>query len=288
MTVSQISTATLFEEAAKRWVRSDQDRTAIWRMPGESQEKIYLLVHGFRGDHHGLAAIAAGLEKYPVLIPDLPGYGKSESIASHDVEGYGLWLKNLIDTQDAEVILLGHSFGTLVCSAAIAAGAKVERLILVAPISTKSLTQKDLANKLARWFYRVTQKLGRLGEALQRSTLVVQAMSTVMATSKQSKLRRFIHSQHHKYFSNFESDKVIQEGFWSAANSSVLDFAKKLNLPTLVIAGEVDPIAPLAGQVELSKELSNCRLEVISGVGHLLHYEAPIQVAAFAEEFAAS
>lgn len=288
MTVSQISTATLFEEAAKRWVRSDQDRTAIWRMPGENQEKIYLLVHGFRGDHHGLAAIAAGLEKYPVLIPDLPGYGKSESIASHDVEGYGLWLKNLIDTQDAEVILLGHSFGTLVCSAAIAAGAKVEKLILVAPISTKSLTQKDLANKLARWFYRVTQKLGSLGEALQRSTLVVQAMSTVMATSKQSKLRRFIHSQHHKYFSNFESDKVIQEGFWSAANSSVLDFAKKLNLPTLVIAGEVDPIAQLAGQVELSKELSNCRLEVISGVGHLLHYEAPIQVAAFAEEFAAS
>lgn len=286
--VSQISTATLFEAAGHRWSRSDQGNTAIWTLPGESQAKVYFLIHGFRGDHHGLAAIAAGLKKYPVLIPDLPGYGKSGELETHDVASYGIWLKELIEKQKSPVVLLGHSFGTLVCAAAIASGAKVEKLILVAPISTKSIGQQDIANKAARWFYRVTEKLGNLGEMLQRSALVVQVMSTVMATTKQSKLRKFIHTQHHKYFSNFRNEKVVQEGFWSAASTSVRDFAKDISVPTLIIAGERDLIAPLAGQVELSKELVNCELEVIPTIGHLLHYEAPEQVAKLTEEFEAS
>jgi len=51
-----------------------------------------VMIHGYRGNHHGLEAIAAGLTRYRVLIPDLPGFGESEPLAAeHSVENYAIW-----------------------------------------------------------------------------------------------------------------------------------------------------------------------------------------------------
>lgn len=283
--VSEISTLDLFEKANQAWIRRDRGSTAVWELPGTNSKQALILVHGFRGDHHGLAAIAAGLEDKHVLIPDLPGYGKTPELQKHDVESYGKWLLEFIQSQHKPVVLMGHSFGTLVCASAIAQGANIEKLVLVAPISTKSEVQKDLANRIARIFYRITASLGAFGSMLQRSSLVVQLMSSAMATAKDKRLRRWIHKQHHSYFSNYSSDAVVEQGFWSAARSSVSDFADKFRIPVLIIAGEIDPIAPLSGQHELCSKIENVKMEVIPNIGHLLHYEAPVQVAKLMEEF---
>jgi pimeloyl-ACP methyl ester carboxylesterase len=32
------------------------------------------MIHGFRGDHHGLQLFADALPEYRVIIPDLPGF----------------------------------------------------------------------------------------------------------------------------------------------------------------------------------------------------------------------
>jgi pimeloyl-ACP methyl ester carboxylesterase len=43
----------------------------------------------------------------------------------------------------------------------------------------------------------------------------------------------------------------------------------------LLIAGERDEVAPLAGQFALLEAFPDARLDVIPGVGHLIHYETP-------------
>lgn len=274
--------------AASKWSRINLGKTAVWNIPGDSSEKVFLLIHGFRGDHHGLAAIAAGLRGFEVLIPDLPGYGKSEALEISNLESYSLWLRDLVEQIGKPVHLVGHSFGTLICTRALAEGLNVLSLTLIAPISTRSKEQRDLGNIVARVFYRVCKGLGGLGSSLMRSTLVVQIMSIAMATSKNRTLRSWIHGQHQSYFSNYANDEVVETGFWSAASTSVRDFSTAITVPTLIIAGEIDLIAPLDGQRQLHAEVENSRLEVVANIGHLLHYEAPAKVAELVNSFTQS
>ncbi len=288
MPAIETSPQRLFESAVENWKRLDIGGTATWRIPGESDDMVYLMIHGFRGDHHGLAAIAAGLKSFEVIIPDLPGYGKSPALPSSDLDSYAKWLIDLTEQIQRPVVLIGHSFGTLVCSQAIDMGLRVERLCLIAPISTRSLEQKDLGNSVARVFYKFTKRLGGFGSFLMRSSLVVQIMSIAMATTSDRRLRAWIHNQHQSHFSNYENDEVVETGFWSAAKSSVRDFARKIQVPTLLIAGDRDLIAPLEGQLHLDADLENSKLEIVPGIGHLLHYEAPARVAELIENFTKS
>ena len=40
-----------------------------------SSHRPILFIHGFRGDHHGMALIAHNLRTHEALVPDLPGFG---------------------------------------------------------------------------------------------------------------------------------------------------------------------------------------------------------------------
>ncbi|HET8795427.1 MAG TPA: alpha/beta fold hydrolase, partial [Arthrobacter sp.] len=49
-----------------------------------------VMLHGFRGDHHGLLKIVELLPQARVIVPDLPGFGESAPLAAggHNVPGY--------------------------------------------------------------------------------------------------------------------------------------------------------------------------------------------------------
>ncbi len=275
----------LADLAAKRGYRKDIGSTAVWHYPAQDSKGKLLFIHGFRGDHHGLSASAGALIDYDVLIPDLPGYGKTPELQSHDLDSYGNWLRGLVSEIGPEVVVLGHSFGSLVVAKAVSQGLVAKSIVLQNPITTRSNQQKDLANRLARGFYALAIALGRLGSAFLRSWLVVRVMSVAMATSKSPKLRGWIHSQHHKHFSTYRSDRVAHEGFAAASSSSVLDFASSFTLPTLLIAGEKDLIAPLANQIKLQGMIPGAKLEIMAGVGHLTHYESAVEVASAIDKF---
>jgi pimeloyl-ACP methyl ester carboxylesterase len=275
----------LAELAAKRGYREDIGATAVWHYPGQNSKGTLLFIHGFRGDHHGLSASAGAMVDYDVLIPDLPGYGKTAELESHDLESYGRWLLGLVSKIGPDVVVLGHSFGSLVVSQAVSQGLVAKAIVLQNPITTRSDQQKDFANRLARGFYAFAIAMGKLGSAFLRSWLVVQVMSVAMTTSKSAKLRGWIHGQHQRHFSTYRSDRVAHEGFAAASSSSVLDFASAFKLPTLLIAGEKDLIAPLANQSKLQSMIPGAKLEIMDGVGHLTHYESAAEVAAAIDKF---
>jgi pimeloyl-ACP methyl ester carboxylesterase len=53
--------------------------TAYWTYPA-SGDRIgrIVFIHGYRGNHHGLEAIAGGLPNFEIVIPDLPGFGNQQ------------------------------------------------------------------------------------------------------------------------------------------------------------------------------------------------------------------
>lgn len=62
-------------------------------------------------------------------------------------------------------------------------------------------------------------------------------------------------------------------------SSSVADYSHDIHAPVLLIASDVDDVTPLSAQVTLQPMFDLATLVVLTGVGHLIHYERPIEAA---------
>ena len=254
--------------------------------------RTILVIHGFRGDHHGLLRVADQLQDMRIIMPDLPAFGSSEPFhtGEHTVERYGRVISGFMSALGLgqDTVLLGHSFGSIIAShfAASNPGA-VRPLILINPIAAPALEgPKGVMTKLAVFYYQVSAKLPKaMGLAVLRNPAIVRLMSITMAKTKDKDLRRFIHGQHHAYFSAFADRKSLLESFKASVSGTVADVADNLRLPVLLIAGEKDEIATLPTQYKLMERLPDATLEVIPGVGHLIHYETPVPAAAAIRTF---
>jgi pimeloyl-ACP methyl ester carboxylesterase len=109
----------------------------------------------------------------------------------------------------------------------------VRPLILVNPIAAPALEgPKGLMTRLAVLYYRLSARLPRpLGLALLRSPLIVRVMSMAMAKTKDRDLLRFIHGQHHAYFSAFANRDSLLESFTASVSSNVAEVAPSSPCP---------------------------------------------------------
>lgn len=254
--------------------------------------RTILVIHGFRGDHHGLLRVADQLPEMRIIMPDLPAFGSSDPFIDdqHTVERYGRFITSFMAALDLgpKTVLLGHSFGSIVASHFAATHPHaVYPLILINPIAAPALEgPKGIMTKLAVLYYQASAKLPRrVGLAVLRNRAIVRVMSITMAKTKDKALRRFIHGQHDAYFSAFADRKSLLESFKASVSGNVAEVAEQLTLPVLLVAGEKDEIATLPNQHKLMERLPDATLEVIPGVGHLIHYETPVPAAAAIRTF---
>jgi len=253
-------------------------------------KKTIILIHGFRGTHHGLALIAHNLSDYHVIIPDLPGFAHGDTLDDYSLDSYVTWMKNFIKKQKLTEppVLLGHSFGSIITAAYAAKFPHtIESLILVNPIGAPALEgPRAVLSKLATFYYWVGKQLPHaFAKRWLASNAIVMVMSVTMAKTKDKTLRAFIHNQHKKYFSLFHTPTSLAESFDTSIHHNVREVAAMIHVPTLLIAGELDDITPLEKQKELVTLFPNAQLVVIDNVGHLTHYETPDQVATIIYDF---
>lgn len=276
-------------------VRLTDYTVAYWSyepVDATAQTRTILVIHGFRGDHHGLLRVADLLPEMRVIMPDLPGFGASTAFGTggHSVAHYGEFVAEFMAALDlgTDTVLLGHSFGSIIAAHFVAThpGA-VSPLILINPIAAPALEgPKGIMTKLAVLYYRLAAKLPRrLGLGLLRNSLIVRVMSETMAKTKDPDLRTYIHGQHHSFFSAFADRDSLLESFTASVSGNVTEVAHQLSLPVLLIAGEKDEIAALPDQHRLVARLPDGHLDVIPGVGHLIHYETPEPAARFIRSF---
>lgn len=270
-------------------------RTAIWQRPAQKRGgQTIVMIHGFRGTHHGLLGVAKHISgEYALVIPDLPGFGESEPLKNHSLEQYVEWLNECIASLGLSKppILLGHSFGSIITSAYAAKyPATIQKLILVNPIGAPALEgPKAVMSRLALAYYQAGKYLpGKVAHAWLSAQPIVMIMSITMAKTKDKQLRRFIHAQHKQYFSLFSTPSSVLEAFSTSIRHNVGQVASELTMPTLLIAGEKDDITPVARQQAITTRMPHAKLHVIDNVGHLTHYETPQTVAKLVTEFLAS
>ena len=265
--------------------------TAYWSYGPADAATTIIAVHGFRGDHHGLEPVVAHLPGVRVISPDLPGFGASPALPgrAHDLDSYAEWLRAFALQVDpaGEAVILGHSFGSIVASAAVAAGLPTPRLILVNPIGAPALEgPRGVLTRLAVFYYWAGARLPRrLGEAVLRSRVIVRVMSASMAKTRDKELLRFVHEQHDTYFSRFADRDVLRHAFRASVSHDVSEFAHRISQPTLLVAAERDDITPIEKERALALRFADAVLVEIPRVGHLIHYETPDAAARAIAEF---
>lgn len=253
----------------------------VWFSYGDASLPPLVLVHGFRGDHHGLESIAAHLPTYRVVIPDVPGFGASGAPDDASIDGYAAWLRAFVALAAPAAPVLGHSFGSIVVAAAAATGLETSRIVLVNPIAQPALEGSQRLGSLATLaYYRVAARLPqRAGQALLSSPVIVRGMSIVMAKSRERAMRRWIHDQHDRYFSAFASRESVLGAFETSISANVGQYAADIHQPVLLIAADRDDVTPLAAQHALRSRFPDAQIAVLHDVGHLVHYEQPDQAA---------
>lgn len=268
------------------------------------------MVHGFRGDHHGLALLSDCLPDTEIYLPELPGFGHSPAFpdAEHTVDHYATAVLSavqalgLVPTADrvedphGRPVLLGHSFGSVVAShLAAQKPGRWSELVLINPICEPALSADGSAAervlaRLAQGYYATAAALPEpLGMALLSSPVVVWFTGTVMAKTEDRHTLAYLHDQHQSYFSAFDHRRVLVEAYRSSITGTVLDVADRLTLPVLLIAGAQDELGSVAGQERLARRIgtaSPCvHLEMFEGVGHLIHYERAPEAATVVRRF---
>jgi pimeloyl-ACP methyl ester carboxylesterase len=187
-------------------------------------------------------------------------------------------------------IILGHSFGSIVTSAAVAGGLATPALILVNPIAAPALQgPKAFISWLTAFYYRLGAALpNRIGYALLGSPLITRFVTVQMAITRDPALRKWIHYQHTTYFSRFSDRDTLSRAFRASTVHWVAEYAPSVSVPTLLIAAENDQITKVADEQALADSMSDAELHVIGNVGHLIHYEKPAEAAAMIEAFLAA
>lgn len=260
-------------------------QTRYWDYGPADAATTVVMVHGYRGDHHGLEPVVAQLEGLRIISPDLPGFGDSTPLTgyAHDIAGYTAWLTAFVDALGLArpPVILGHSFGSIVVSSAVAGGLAVDRVVLVNPIAAPALEGPNgFMSRLTLLYYRAGRALPeKIGASLLSNWLVVRFMSVFLAQSKDPELRRWVHDQHHTYFSSYANRDTVVEGFEASISSDVSMFASRISQPTLLIGADNDPITTVAAQRTLETLFPDARLVILEGVGHLVHYEKPREAA---------
>ena len=227
-----------------------------------------VLVHGYRGDHHGLEPVIAQLPGIRFISPDLPGFGASTPLteAPHSIAGYARWLTAFARALElpALAVILGHSFGSIVTSPRGRGRACRRRaLILVNPISA------DPRSAAGRVHHRADPRLlrrrrGALPDRARHAAarqLADRAVHEHVRWSRPTTRRCAAGSTRSTTATSTASrdPRTVAEGFdASLSTAGRRGGAAACTMPVLLIAGEDDRIAPLAGQQRTRRAVPGC------------------------------
>ena len=215
--------------------------------PPEGRPAV-VLVHGLVVSSRYMVPAAERLAAhYRVYVPDLPGFGKSDrpprALSVAELSGaLDAWAR---EVGLGRVALVGNSVGCqIIADLAVRHPGRVERAVLQGP------TMDPRARAVLR-------QLGRLLLDAPReplSLLPIELLDYLSAGTGRA-----------------------WRTFRYALEDRIEDKLPRVQMPTLVVRGERDPIVPQRWAEEAARLLPEGRLVVIPGAAHTANYGAPSQ-----------
>lgn len=252
-----------------------------------------LLIHGMAGSSATWQAIIPQLsKKYRVIAPDLLGHGESaKPRGDYSLGSFAAWLRDLLDELEVDrATVIGQSLGggiamqfayqhrdycervALIGSGGLGPDLSPVLRILSAPGAEFVLPivapqpVLNVGNKLRSW-------LSAAGIQAPRAGQMWQAYSSLSDAQTRQAFLRTLRS-------------VVD--YRGQAVSALNKLHLTAGMPTVLIWGDRDKIIPVSHAYAAHDALTGSRLEVLEGVGHYPHVEAPTVVVDILEDFIAS
>jgi pimeloyl-ACP methyl ester carboxylesterase len=225
-----------------------------------------VLLHGAGFDHSTWALHSRWFAHhgFAVLVPDLPGHGRSAGPALESIAEMADWTIALLDAAGAKPAhLIGHSMGSLIAlDAAARHPDRIGALSLIGTAATMSvgpdLLEAAKANDQAAIDMVSIWGLGfnaELGGSL--------APGLWMHGAAQATLKRCPPGV---LFSDLAACNGYQDSLASAG---------KIKVPTALILGEKDMMTPAKAGKALAAAIPQARIIVLPGAGHMIMIERP-------------
>lgn len=234
-----------------------------------------VLLHGW-GLHGGVFdGVADELsQNHELHIVDLPGHGRSELKGEFTLKNIAAQIAEQVPT---DASWLGWSLGGMVAVTAALHHA-MKRLIIVA--SNPRFTADD------NWQGMQSEVLEQFANALQqdyKTTLnrfiAIQAMGSARAKEELKMLRAslFAHGE--------PNPEALAGGLEILKQRDLRDDLKTISVPTLIIAGERDTLAPLSAMQAMQQQINAAKIAVIESAGHAPFLSHPDQFVHSVQEF---
>lgn len=220
-----------------------------------------ILIHGAGSNHLCWPAEIRRLRDTTVYAIDLPGHGKSLGSAQHFVTGYQSSLIDFIEKLKLNrAVLVGHSLG-----AAIALRFALDHPQHVAGlVCISSAASFDIDPTFINLFR---------SPGTQKTTLeLLQAYFAPQYGKKQW------------YTNLLKSLPSVRNTLWyadfrAAEHFDLRNKLTQIKAPTLVLAGEEDPLVPVSNAAHLARQLPKGKFISYPHHGHMLMLEEPVRVA---------
>ena len=223
-----------------------------------------VLVHGFLGSSEMWEPQINFFKNYfRVIVPDLPGFGKSKEVKSHNsIQSIAnLLLKCLEEKKIDKFYLLGHSMGGMV----------------VQEMAKKS------GNKISKL---ICYSTGPRGEMPGRFETVDQSRDNLKKNGLEIMARNiaktwFVKGENAKYFDicidagKQASIETVDNSLIAFKNWNGVDTLKNIKNKTLIVWGDKDKSYNLEQIKTLEKNIPNSSLIIFNNCGHNVHLEEP-------------
>ena len=227
--------------------------------------KPILMLHGWGANIELLQALADKLVNlgYKTYRLDLPGFGESdEPPVPYTVFDYAKFCVQYLDTHNLDkVYLFGHSFGGrlgLILGSDYADRIHAMALSDSAGIKTKSPLHQQLR--------------------LKTYQSIRDGLYSVGAKSIADSLRETYNKRYGS--TDFQQvSGVMRQTFVNVVNQDLLDYAKRVRVPTILIWGDNDHDTPLWQGKKLEEAIPNAALIIHEGAGHYAYLEFPDKTA---------
>jgi pimeloyl-ACP methyl ester carboxylesterase len=244
-----------------------------WQGMNSADAAPVLLIHGWGGTGSYWREMAVALsETVPVIVPDLPGTGRSQPVnTAQDIYDQVETLGFLLEAMQLErVQVVGHSMGGAMAVLLTAAHPeRVERLVLTAMTFFMTQAQVDLYHRIMGMF--------RLSMRFRPEWLVdVPGMSRMMATHYFHRIPNnpAVLRQGLRDYLQLERSTALACAS-NATDDSIRQAGALVDVPTLLIASRQDQMMPLENVDFTAEIIGDCQVRWIEECGHLPMVEKP-------------
>jgi len=282
-----------YASAASQFVTLPSGATVHFRDEGHPDGPVLLLVHGSNASLHTWEPWVKILsDEYRVITLDLPGHGLTGTHESDDYSRAGqvAFVKALVDHLGLRGFVMGGNSmgGGVTLQYAVTHGEDLTGLI---PVSSSGMP-RDAGTSSPPLAFRLaaTPVINQLMLVITPRSIVENGLKHSIEDDSlvtEAMIDRYFDMTLHD--GNRGATRARFQGYANrgAADDGLSEALKDVDLPTLIIWGENDPLIPVESAHKMKEALPQAKLVIYENVGHIAMEEVPETSAAEVRAFMA-